>query len=269
MEQIISYLINTFGPFAVVIFVIGGASWLFIKELRKSNESLINKQHEYNKELTSGISDSITKLSEKLTDDLRGQNKQLIDYLLSQDVNKIALHNKNLLDRRNITSEVNTLISNLCIELGGLRVCVIEFHNSLFNQTGFPFLKYTVTYEKITKGCKTIQQNYQGSQFSSISTISEYVLQSHDHIYELHSHDEIDEIVPIMLYDGRTNVNAVLFKGLFDNEDNDLIGLLCIEFADKIPENYNKTSIISTARTIGELISLTNEMKEENNTNGR
>lgn len=267
MQQVFTYLLQNFGPFGLILIVIGFVGWFLIKELRKSNASLIEKQHQYNVQMTEGISNSITKLSEKLTDDLRDQNKQLIEYLLSQDVNKIATHNKNLLDRRNITSEVNALISNLCIELGALRVCVIEFHNSLFNQTGFPFLKYTVTYEKITKGCKTIQQNYQGSQFSSISTISEYVLRSHDHIYELHSHDEIDEIVPIMLYDGRTNVNAVLFKGLFDSEDNDLIGLLCVEFADKIPENYDKTSIISTARTIGELISLTNEMKEEN-TNG-
>jgi hypothetical protein len=264
MEQVLTFILQNYGSLGLVLIVVGGLSWLVIKELRKSNEALINKQQSMNDDLTNAIAKSITGLSEKLTDDLRSQNKQLIDHLINQEEEKTFKHNRQMLDRLSITREVNEIISDLRIELGSSRVCVIEFHNSLYNPTGFPFLKFTVTYEKMSKGRKTISQNYQGAQFSSIAEIADYVLESDNHIYEIHSHEEIDDIVPIMLYDGRTDIDGVLFKGLFNTENNSLIGLLVIEFDKEIPEDYSKTSIISSARTVSELITLS---KEENNGN--
>ena len=66
MQQVFTYLLQNFGPFGLILIVIGFVGWFLIKELRKSNASLIEKQHQYNKQMTEGISNSITKLSEKL-----------------------------------------------------------------------------------------------------------------------------------------------------------------------------------------------------------
>ena len=92
MQQVFTYLLQNFGPFGLILIVIGFVGWFLIKELRKSNASLIEKQHQYNVQMTEGISNSITKLSEKLTDDLRDQNKQLVMMLIKlQHIIKIFL----------------------------------------------------------------------------------------------------------------------------------------------------------------------------------
>lgn len=260
MQQVFTYLIETFGAFGAILIIIGSVGWILIKELKKSNESLIEKQHMYNIQMTDGLKTSITQLSEKLTDDMRQQNKQLVEYLLNNDIHKQDVHNQNLKDRHKITKEIDQMIDDLRISVDGLRVCVLEFHNSSSNQTGLPFLKFSLTSEKISKGCKIISPKYQNVQFSAILTVAERVLESENHIYVLNNKDEIDEIAPIMVYDGRSGLNGALFKGLFHPSNNELIGLLCIEFPDSIPNDIDETNIISIARTVSGLVTLKNEL---------
>lgn len=259
MEQVTSFLLENYGAFGVILLAIGGMAWIIIKELRHSNESLITAQQNMNEKFANSFSSSITSLSDKLTEDMREQNKALIKYVMQQqNIEMDKEHQKNLISRRNITYEINTIINNLRIELEADRVIVLEFHNSFVNTTGFPFLKYTVTYEKISKGSKTIQQNYQSSQFSSVATIAENVLNDRQHIFTLNNIEEIERICPIMMNDSTIN-RGVVFKGLFDNQNNILIGLIGIEFKGAMPDDYDRTPIIAAARTIGELLTLSKD----------
>lgn len=260
MGQVISFLLENYGALGIMFIVIGALGWFVIKELRNSNKALIDKQSEMNKDMTTTIAKSMQELSLSLTNDLRDQNKQFINHLLNNENNKEIEHQENLINRRKVTKEINNILSNIKNSLEADRVAVFEFHNSYANQTGFPFLKYTMTYEKIAKGCMPIQQQYQASPFSSISEISEVILEKPNHIYLIHSKDEMEEICPIMLTDNRIIVGS-MWKGIFDSTNNLLIGLLYIEYKNKIYEGFDKVEIISAARNIGELITLS---KSEN-----
>lgn len=257
MEQVFNFLLQNYGAFGVILIAVGGLGWLMIKELRKSNEALITSQQKMSTDLSTSVAKSITGLSEKLTDDMRDQNRKLIEYIINRDHQKEEEHNENLLNRRSVTHEVNDILNNTRNLLEANRACVIEFHNSFANQTGFPFLKYTMTYEKISRGCLPIQQQYQSTAFSSIAEIAEGILAQPNHIFMLRTREEIEKLCPIMLTDGRT-INGMLWKGIFNSGNNLLIGLLCFEYTDKIYECFDKIEVITAARNIGELITLTN-----------
>lgn len=260
MEQVFSFLLQNYGAFGVILIAVGGLGWLMIKELRKSNETLINGQNKLANDLSTSIAQSITGLSENLTNDLRNQNKFLIEYITNRETEKDRNHNENLINRRNVTHEVNNILNNTRNLLEANRACVLEFHNSFANQTGFPFLKYTMTYEKISRGCLPIQQQYQSTAFSSIAEIAENILSQPNHIYMLHSHEEIEKVCPIMLTDGR-KITGLLWKGIFNSSNNLLIGLLCFEYTEKFYEGYDPIEVITAARNIGELITLSADTK--------
>lgn len=255
MGQVMEFLLENYGAFGVMLIVLGGVAWFIIKELRNSNKALIDKQTELNKDMTSSIAQSMHDLSMTLTNDLRDQNKQLINHIIEKENNKEKEHNENLLNRRNVTKEINNILITLKSSLEADRIAIVEFHNSYANQTGFPFLKYTMTYEKINKGCMPIQHNYQASPFAAISDIAEDVLDQPNHIRRFNSKDEMLDVCPIMLTDDRI-VCGSLWKGIFDSSNNLLIGLLYVEYKEKIYEGYDKIEIISAARNIGELLTL-------------
>lgn len=255
MEQLFDFLLQNYGAFGVILIAVGGLGWLMIKELRKSNEALIKSQAKLSNDLSTSVASSITILSTNLTNDLREQNKKLIDYIVKREQDKDRKHNENLINRRNITHEVNDILNNTRNLLEANRAFIFEFHNSFANQTGFPFLKYTMTYEKISRGCLPIQQQYQSTAFSSISEIAENILIQPNHIFIMESRNEIEKICPIMITDGR-KVSGLLWKGIFESENNLLIGLLCFEYTDKIYDGFDKIEVITAARNIGELITL-------------
>lgn len=261
MENIFTFLLENYGAFGVILICVGGLGWLMIKELKKSNETLIANQQKMSTDLSTSVAKSITGLSENLTNDLREQNKQLIQYIVNREHVKDEKHNKNLIDRRNITQEVNSIINDTRNLLEANRAFVLEFHNSFANQTGFPFLKYTMTYEKISRGCLPIQQQYQSTAFASLSEICENILSQPNHIFMLNSHEEIEKLCPIMITDGRP-ICGMLWKGIFNSKNNLLIGLLGFEYTEKMYNGYDKVEIITAARNIGELITLTNNSGE-------
>ena len=258
MESITSFLVENYGVLGVFLIVVGALAFFIIKELKNSNMKLIETQHELNKELNESLSGSLSSMASQLTLSLQTQNEKLIDHIIGSTKQAQEDHKENVLERIAITEDIKEKIKEITILTQASRGLVLEFHNSFENLSGFPFAKYTCTYEYVTKGVIPIMQNISGLQFSSISGVVERIFDktNTDHIVIAHNIQELEEISPIMENFIKESSEAVLWKGLFNPNDHMLIGLLCLEYRNGIPDRIDKTDIKITAASISELISL-------------
>lgn len=258
MESITSFMVENYGVLGVFVIIVGFLAFFIIKELKASNSLLVEKQHELNKELNDSISKSLAGMTKSLTDSLQQQNDKLIDHIIGNANKAQEEHKENVLERIAITEDIKEKLKEITILSHASRGLVLEFHNSFENLSGFPFAKYTCTYEYVTKGVMPIMQNISGLQFSSISGVVERIFDksNSDHIVIAHNIQELEEISPIMENFIKESSEAVLWKGLFNPVDHMLIGLLCLEYRNGVPDRIDKTDIKITAASISELISL-------------
>lgn len=258
MESVTNFMVDNYGVLGVFVIIIGFLAFFIIKELRASNSMLVEKQHELNKELNDSITKSLTGMTANLTAALQSQNDKLIDHIIHINRHDAETHKENVLERIAITEDIKEKLKELTILSQATRGLVLEFHNSFENLSGFPFAKYTCTYEYVTKGVIPIMQNISGLQFSSISGVVERIFDKSntDHIVIAHNAQELEEISPIMESFIKNGSESILWKGIFNTKDHMLIGLLALEFRHGIPDRLNKTEIKMSAAAIAELITL-------------
>lgn len=215
---------------------------------------MIESQNKLNNDLTTSLNSNFTNLTTSLVENLQHQNDKLLDIL----VNGPKTHDDGLHQRFNVATEINEKLKNLTILCEADRGLIIEFHNSFENLTGFPFAKYTATYECVNKGCLSIVNKCVNMPYSSISSIVDQILskENEDHMFIIKNIEDLISYTTSLHSLLQPVATSIVWKALFDTHTNTLIGLLALEYKQDIPNYVEKEEIKITANVISELITL-------------
>jgi len=200
----------------------------------------------FSKENQKTISDGFEKMSNKLSDTIAEQNKSLIAGLQEQNIelvkhiikdhtdNMKIVHNNSINQRKYIDNEINDRLKNLFYLSRSSRVAVLEFHNSKENLSGLSFLWYDMHYERQSKSTSSVSSVVKDRQASALLPIVEDLTHIDTHT-KAYSRDDIENIYErsSVLYDdlvNKLNVNTIIYSGIYNQDDNTIMGLLSIEY---------------------------------------
>lgn len=213
--------------------------------LQKQNDGLINK-----------LSETQDKLLES--------NLNIINNLLDQ---KNKIHGTGLNLRDQVSIPIQNKINHLKDLYRANRVGVVEFHNSLVNLNGLPFLWYDLIYESIMKGTKSISIETKNMPFNILTPILLGIQNGHAKIF---NNKDIENFYnqSSVLYEfcERYDVHDIVVCPLL-NSDNELVGFLSLEYSDKYPLNIELldiNDIEDEAKIISALLEL-NKQRSKNN----
>lgn len=204
------------------------------------------------------MTDNFGKLGINLSEVLQKQNDGLINKLSeTQDKlleNQISLVNTLLNQRKeehqndlNTRDQVSIPIQNKINHLKDLyrasRVSIFEFHNSLSNLNGLPFLWYDVIYESIQKGIRPVSGETKNMPYNILSPITSYIQDGNIKIF---NQKDIENFYnqSSVLYDFsiRKNINNMICAPIL-NQDNTLIGMLVLEYSQNNQLDYKSIDI--------------------------
>jgi len=212
--------------------------------LQKQNDSLINK-----------LSETQDKLLES--------NLSIINNLLDQ---KNKIHGAGLSLRDQVSIPIQNKINHLKDLYRANRVSVVEFHNSLVNLNGLPFLWYDLIYESIMKGTKSISIETKNMPFNILTPILLGIQNGRAKIF---NHRDVENFYnqSSVLYEfcERFDVHDIVVCPLL-NSDNELVGILSLEYSSKYPLNNNLIDILdieNEAKVISALLELNKQKKLE------
>ena len=152
-KGIFQVLIDNYGIYGLLIAIcLVGVCVAIPVILNKHNKKMSDNFNKFGIDLSNALKDQNNNLIEKLTetqDKLLESNLNIVNSLIEQK-NKIHGSGLNLRDR--VSIPIQNKINHLKDLYRANRVGIVEFHNSLVNLNGLPFLWYDLIYESIMKG---------------------------------------------------------------------------------------------------------------------
>ena len=217
--------------------------------LQKQNDGLINK-----------ISETQDKLLES--------NLKIVNSLLDQ---KSKAHNGGLNVRDRISVPIQNKINHLKDLYRASRVGIFEFHNSLTNLNGLPFLWYDLIYESIAKGIHSMSMETHNMPYNIISPLVMAIQVGQIKVF---NRKEIEDFYnqSSVLYDFaivKMHINDLIVSPIL-NKDNTLVGMLTIEYSqDNVLdfEDLDLKDIESETKVISALLELNKEQTDIVNSN--
>lgn len=255
METIFD-IIEKYGWQGVLIAAAIGVVFLFVKyignKLDENQTDTVKGIQDIATSITSCMSTQNTELINKIT----GQQEKLLNYIIKSKTESEGEHKDMLLERMELTDEINQKLKEIMFVHNAQRAFIIEFHNSYQNFSGIPFAKYSCTYEWFDKGMQSLQNKCIGLPFASMANIVKQVLLKPNHIVIYKDMKAMEEENPSlfdMLKDVRTK--GVIYSGMFDNK-NQLIGCLVIEYIKEFPETIQENNILLETAELTQVINL-------------
>lgn len=236
--------------------------WYIIqKQLKKSSDAS-------NKTLATGLKDIATTihsqndyLIQTFTQQSIKQQEKIFELLKESLSNHDKVneerHSKSINQRFKITYAVMDKLTDLMNYHNAQRVTVIEFHNSKENFNGLSFIWYDIQYEVHQKNITPIASKCKEMQVSNIYHIIND-LYDKDGIVIYHDKHIEDEMNIYSDFEDNTDVKAIIYSGIY-NENNDLIGLVCIEYIKyDMPEDLDKEDLWERTSAISTLLNFNN-----------
>ena len=271
LNKVIELIINSYGiggliiSILIILFAIS-VPYLFKKNSKDIKDTMALGFKDLTKDLTSAIQEENKELIKGMNDNqskLIETQHQMFKELLD---NKNREHAKNLSTRDTIAIPIQNKINHLKDFYKATRVCVFEFHNSLVNLNGLPFKWYDVIYESIARGVHPVSGETKNMPSNILTPIISQITEGE---IALFNKDNIESFYDqsSVLYDFciRKKINDLIVAPLI-NKDNELFGVLTLEFAD---HNYltKKNLILDDVELEAHAISTLLELKhsEENN----
>ena len=233
LSKIFETLIDSYGVIGLLlgIFII-----LFAISIpyffKKNSKEMKDGFKDITKDLTSAIKDE----NKELIKGLNENQSKLIDnqFNLFKDLmdNKDKEHNEKLNTRDTVAVPIQNKINHLKDFYKASRVCVFEFHNSLVNLNGLPFKWYDVIYESIAKGVHPVSTEMKNMPSNILTPIISEISEGEIAIFNKKNINNFYNQSSV-LYDfcNRKNINILIVAPLI-NKDNNLFGILTLEFAD-------------------------------------
>ena len=215
--------------------------------LQKQNDGLINK-----------ISETQDRLLES--------NLNIVNSLLEQ---KNQTHTGGLNIRDKVSIPIQNHINHLKDLYRASRVGVFEFHNSLVNLNGLPFLWYDLIYESIIKGIHSMSLETRNMPYNILSPITSIIQNGEIKVF---NRKDIENFYnqSSVLYDFSINqmhINDLICSPIL-NKENQLVGMLTLEYSyDNYLdfENLDLTDIATETKIISALLELNKKQNEGSN----
>lgn len=223
------------------------------------SESITTNMSQLNSDLTTNI----TQMNSELTNTLSTQNDKLINYIIDSKNSDSEKHSDMLNHRMKMSTEINNKIRDIMNANSADRVAILEFHNSYQNISGVPFAKFSCTYEWFKPGVLPLSNECKAMSFSSISPIVDNIINSQNSqiVYDDINVLENESPTLFSLLD-RMHSKSLIFNAMYD-EKNTMIGLLCLEYHNKIPKHINLESIKIDAAQITSILNLRYQFENE------
>lgn len=192
--------------------------------------------------LTTTITDQNSTLVEAITSSNEKTQERLFN-LISKSLDdreaQKEKHHKVSLSKR---TEVSELVDDIMFDLLNItncqRVVLIEFHNSKENLDGLSYLWYDIQHEKQARGVESISAKCRNLQATNLRPIVKRVNNSKNHIVNINA-DDIENIynesTVLYAHFKEINVEHLIYIGLYNNETNELIGILGFEYQGGFP----------------------------------
>ena len=205
--------------------------------LQKQNDGLINK-----------LSETQDKLLES--------NLNIINNLLDQ---KNKIHGTGLNLRDQVSIPIQNKINHLKDLYRANRVGVVEFHNSLVNLNGLPFLWYDLIYESIKKGTHSISMETKNMPFNILTPILLKISNGDIHVFNKKDIENFYNQSSV-LYDFclKWDISTIIASPIL-NSDGGLVGLLSLEYHTDNPLDFDDLDIAdieSETKVISALLEL-------------
>lgn len=238
-------LISEYGWTSVLIAVLIGLICIVVKLITNHLSKDLNTGME---KIATKITDSITNQNDNIVNVITNQNDKLIDYITAKDDSNNNQHFAMLEERMIYTEEINNKLREIRLTLGASHVMIFEFHNSFQNLSGTPFAKYSCTYEDFGIGAIPLSNQVSGYPFSIISHVVKDILNSENKQVVYKTEEDILRS-PLKYTSGDSKeIKGVIYNAMFDNQNN-MIGILTIEFSNPINDNLNLEELkIETAQ---------------------
>lgn len=259
-KGIFQVLIDNYGIYGLLVAIcLVGVCVTIPVILNKHNKKMSENFNKLGIDLSNALKDQNNNLIDKLTetqDKLLESNLNIVNSLIEQK-NKIHGSGLNLRDR--VSIPIQNKINHLKDLYRANRVGIVEFHNSLVNLNGLPFLWYDLIYESIIKGTHSISIETKNMPFNILTPILLKVSDGHIHIFD---EKDIENFYnqSSVLYDFclKWNIGTVIASPIL-NSDNELVGLLTLEYHTDNPldfEDLDITDIEAETKVISALLEL-------------
>ena len=237
--------IGSLGWESVLIVLLIGIIYLATKAI--SNKLASNMSSNMEK-LATDLTSSISEQNKNIVDVISKQNDKLIEYITNKDDNKVRSHNMMIEERMKHTEEVCEKLKEITLVHHAAHTMILEFHNSYQNLSGTPFAKYSCTYEWQTKEANPAANIIKGYPFSMISGVVSDIMKTENRQIIYNREDLEDKLILSYEKYNKDHLKYVIYNAMYDNNNN-MIGLLVIEYFDELPLNLNLEEIkIETAQ---------------------
>ena len=259
-KGIFQVLIDNYGIYGLLVAIcLVGVCVAIPVILNKHNKKMGESFNKLGIDLSNALKQQNNSLIEKLTetqDKLLESNLNIVNSLIEQK-NKIHGSGLNLRDR--VSIPIQNKINHLKDLYRANRVGIVEFHNSLVNLNGLPFLWYDLIYESIMKGTHSISIETKNMPFNILTPILLKISDGNIHIFD---EKDIENFYnqSSVLYDFclKWNICTVIGSPIL-NSDNELVGLLTLEYHTDNPldfEDLDITDIEAETKVISALLEL-------------
>ena len=263
MENIASIFDKYGWPGLIVFMVCFGFSiyfkYFFKKTEKRNADTLENIGSQLTENLVNqnqAIIDALNRQNNKLVENLKDTNKMLFKEVLKDTEEK---HDASLSYRTTGTDSVMDVIRELRAEVHADRTSILEFHNSNSNFGGLGFVAYDMKYERQKMGVTPISNHISGKDYAQIHWVVKQVNNSKSKVFRLNLTDNEKQLVwdnaPV-LYDDLVNkigAKHVIFAGIYNYSNAEIIGLLCTEYHEQMNEKDLKESEQSCANYASQL----------------
>lgn len=268
-KGIFQVLIDNYGIYGLLVAIcLVGICVAIPVILNKHNQKMSDNFNKLGIDLSNALKDQNNNLIDKLSetqDKLLESNLNIVNSLIDQK-NKIHGSGLNLRDR--VSIPIQNHINHLKDLYRASRVGVFEFHNSLVNLNGLPFLWYDLIYESIVKGVHSMSIETRNMPYNILSPITTDIQDGNIKVYNKNDIENFYNQSSV-LYDFSNNmhINDLICSPIL-NKDNLLVGMVTLEYSFDNSldfENLDLTDIDSETKVISVLLELNkqNNQKEQ------
>ena len=176
------------------------------------------------------------------------------EYVQNKLLENQTAHSKGATKRKNISPEVQKLLSELLVETEGDRALLFEFSNGKSNLAGLPFLFINATSESLSYGTSSVADLYQRINVSLFANfVAELEKVSYFYVEDI---EEIKDLYPFIYNFVKPNsTKSMLFYSIYGVEDT--LGFIVLSSTRKpFARKDTLPKIAETAQMISSLLNL-------------
>lgn len=259
-KGIFQVLIDNYGIYGLILAVCLVVVCISIPVvLNKHNKKMGESFNKLGIDLSNALKEQNNTLIDKLSetqDKLLESNLNIVNRLIDQ---KNQVHGKGLNIRDRLSVPIQNHINHLKDLYRANRVGIIEFHNSLVNLNGLPFLWYDLIYESIKKGTHSISMETKNMPFNILTPILLKISNGDIHVFNKKDIENFYNQSSV-LYDFclKWDITSIIASPIL-NSNNELVGLISLEYHTDNPldfEDLDIADIESETKVISALLEL-------------